>query len=163
MNVGLIFAVLPTLLDAQSVDVNFNDPRCGDGRRVCPTDPLLFTCVVTGNLAATITVKIENVLETDLNDDNTTYEHLPDGYTVQSHNVQTNVGSLNYTLVLSIVNASLLNGSLIICDSNLRGVDDGMAGCPVAGKLYSMCVRTLRHSCSHSIIVLEGLFKLLEG
>ena len=48
--------------------------------------------------------------------------------------VQGNVGSLNYILVLSIVNASLLNGSLIICDSNIGGVDDDMAGCAVAGK-----------------------------
>ena len=126
------------------MDVNFNNPRCGDGRRVCPTDPLLFTCVVTGSPANRITVEIENVFEIDLNDDNTTEGDLPDGFTVHSHNVQTNVGLLNYTLVLSIVNASLLNGSLIICDSNLGGVDDSMAGCPVAGKLYSMCVRTLR-------------------
>ena len=120
------------------MDVSFNDPRCGDGRGVCPTDPLLFTCVVTGSPVNSITVEIENVFEIDLNDDNTIDGDLPDGYTVQSHNVQTNVGSLNYTLVLSIVNASLLNGSLIICDSNLAGVDD-MAGCPVAGKLKYMC------------------------
>ena len=123
-----------TLLDAQSVVVNFNDTRCGDGRGVCQTDPLLFTCMVTGATANRITVKIENVLDIDLNDDNTIDGNLPDGFIVQSHNVQTNGGSLDYILVLSIVSASLLNGSLIICDSNIFGVDDGMAGCPVAGK-----------------------------
>ena len=118
------------------MDVSFNDTRCGDGRGVCPTDPLLFTCIVTGSTATSITVKIENILEIDFNADNTTDEYLPNGYTVQSHNVhwQTNVASLDYTLVLSIVNASQLNGSLIRCDSNLFGVDDSMAGCPVAGK-----------------------------
>ena len=125
------------------MDVNFNDPRCGDGRGVCPTDPLLFTCMVTGSPTNIITVRIEDVLDIDLNDDNTIVGDLPDGFTVQSHNVQTNVGSRDYTLVLSIVNASLLNGSLIRCDSNIIDVND-MAGCPVAGKLYSMCVRTLR-------------------
>ena len=129
------------------MDVNFNDSRCGDGRGVCPTDPLLFTCMVTGNQANSIIVKINNsVGEIRLMAGNIIQEldgGLPDGYTVQSHNIQTNDGSLDYTLVLSIVNASLLNGSLIICDSNLFGIDD-MAGCPVAGKLYSVCVRTLR-------------------
>ena len=121
-------------LDAQSVDVNFNDTRCGDGRGVCPTDPLLFTCMVTGSPADRITVEIENVFDIDLREDNTTVGDLPDGYTVQSHNVQTNDGLLNYILVLSIVNASLLNDSLIICDINLAGVDDSIAGCLVAGK-----------------------------
>ena len=116
------------------MDVSFNNSRCGDGRGVCPTDPLLFTCVVTGSTASRTTVEIENVLEIDLRQDNTIDGDLPDGYTVQSHNVQTNDGSLDYTLGLSIVSASLLNGSLIICDSNILGVDDGMAGCPVAGK-----------------------------
>ena len=116
--------------------VNFDNPRCGDGRGVCPTDPLLFTCVVTGNIATRITVRIKNVLNIDLNENNETVENLlPDGFTVQSHNVQNNVGSLDYTLVLSIVNATLLNGSLIICDSNTVNVDEGMAGCPVAGEL----------------------------
>ena len=122
------------------MDVNFNDLRCGDGRVVCPTDPLLFTCMVSGSTANRITVRIENVLDIDLNEDNTIDGDLPDGFTVQSRNVQTNAGSLDYTLVLSIVSASLLNGSLIICDSNILGVGDVMAGCPVAGKLYSMCV-----------------------
>ena len=114
--------------------MNFNNTRCGDGRGVCPTDPLLFTCVVTDSPVTIITVRIENGLVIQLHVDNTTQGDLPDGFSVQSHNVQTNVGSLDYTLVLSIVNASLLNGSLIICDSNIFGVDD-MAGCPVAGRL----------------------------
>ena len=123
------------------MDVNFNDPRCGDGRGVCPTDPLLFTCMVTGNPAASIIVKINNsVGEIRLMASNTTQEldgGLPDGFTVQSHNVQINDGSADYTLVLSIMNASLLNGnSMIICDSNIFGADDVSAGCPVAGKLY---------------------------
>ena len=124
------------------MDANFNDPRCEDGRGVCPTDPLLFTCAVTGNLAANIIVKINNsVGGISLTAANAIQEldgGLPDGFTVQSHNVQSNDGSLNYTLVLSIVSASLLNGSSIICDSNTFGVGDGLAGCPVAGKL-NMC------------------------
>ena len=147
VHVGLIF-FLSTFLDALSVDVNLNDPRCGDGGRVCPNDPLLFTCNVTDSPANIITVKIENVLDIDLNKDNTIDGDLPDGFTVQSKNVQINAEFVNYTLVLSIVNASLLNGSLIICDSNIRNVD-GMAGCPVAGKL--VCV--LEHWVFVQIII----------
>ena len=53
------------------MDVSFNNSRCGDGRGVCPTDPLLFTCIVTGSPADRISIEIENVLDIDLNDDNT--------------------------------------------------------------------------------------------
>ena len=124
------------------MDVNFNNTKCGDGRGVCPNAPLLFTCVVTGTTANIITVRIENVLDIDLGQDSTIVGDLPDGFTVHNRNVQTNDGSLDYTLVLFIVNASLLNGSLIICDGNTFGVNDSMAGCPVAGKLY-VCQNTV--------------------
>ena len=154
--------------------MNFNDPRCGDGRGLCPTDPLLFTCIVTGGTATSITVKIDDVLEIDFNVDNTIDGDLPDGFTVPSHNVQTNVGSLDYTLVLSIVNASLLNGSLIVCESNTFGVDDSTAECPVVGKLniYIVLVCVLKHwwSCTmsthHVVMPLffgqQGLLKLFK-
>ena len=120
------------------MDVNFNNPRCREDGGVCPTDPLLFTCVVTGSTAAIIVRINGSVGEIRLMSGNTIQEldgGLPDGFAVQSHNVQsTSDTSANYTIVLSIVSASLLNGSLI-CVSNILGVGDGVAECAVAGKL----------------------------
>ena len=39
------------------MEVSFNDTRCEDGRRVDPTDPLLFNCTITGVRGDRITVK----------------------------------------------------------------------------------------------------------
>ena len=43
---------------ALSVEASFNDPRCGDGRAVCPDDFLLFTCTVTDSMVNLATVRL---------------------------------------------------------------------------------------------------------
>ena len=131
------------------MDVSFNNSRCQEDKGVCPTDPLLFSCVVTDNTASSIIVKVNGsgaILLTSKNDVQELDGGLPDGFAVQSHNVlKNNVASVNYTLVLSIVSASLLNDSLI-CVSNLLGID-GVAECAVAGKLNT-CKALWVRSCS---------------
>ena len=123
------------------MNVSFNNSRCQEDKGVCPTDSLLFSCVVTGSRASSVIVKINGgvggirlTLENEIEELN---GGLPDGFAVQSHNVLQNK-SVNYTLVLSIVSASLLNDS-VICDINLVGVD-GVAECAVAGKWKALWV-----------------------
>ena len=123
------------------MEVSFNDTRCGGGRGVCLTDPLLFTCTVTGVISDDITVNFTAGHEIHINSYNTEVVDLPHGVTVHNQNVEItdyytltknkSVRVYEYMLTLSIVNASLLNGS-IICSVN--GSNDE-AECPVVGKL----------------------------
>lgn len=126
--------VVPLTGAQLSVKASFNDTRCDDGRiNVCPTDPLLFTCTVISSPIITITVIFPSGQTISLNTENTTVGDLPGGVSVKSKNV-TISGTFNYTLTLSIENASLLNGGGITCDTNaIDNVD--MARCPVAGEL----------------------------
>ena len=124
------------------MEVSFNDTRCG-GRGVCLTDPLFFTCIVTGVINDDITVNFTAGYEIHINSYNTTVVDLPHGVAVQNQNVEiadyytlTNNKSVRvyeYTLTLSIANVSLLNGS-IICSVN--GSNDE-AECSVVGKLVT--------------------------
>ena len=131
------------------MEVGFNDTRCGDGRGVCPTDPILFTCTVTGVINDDITVNFTAGYEIHINSYNTTVVDLPRGVTVQNQNVEIadytltknkSVRVYEYMLTLSIVNASLLNGS-IICSVNGSSDDNDEAECPVVGKfvIWSRC------------------------
>ena len=120
------------------MEVSFNDTRCEDGKRVDPTDPLLFTCTITGVWSYRITVKFPTDHEIHLYYDDGIEEDLPDGVNVQNQSVEYDrrYRQYNYTLTLSIVNTTL-NGSLI-CDSDETDAADGMAGCLVVGK-FNVC------------------------
>ena len=127
------------------MEVGFNDTRCGEGRGVCLTDPLLFTCTVTGVINDDITVTFTAGYEIHINSSNTTVGDLPHGVYIQNQNVEItdytltrnkSVRIYEYMLTLSIVNASLLNGS-IICSINGINASNDEAECPVFGKLVT--------------------------
>ena len=105
---------------------------------MCPNDPLIFTCNVTGSDVDRSIVTLPSGGEVALRSDNTILveENLPDGVTVQFHNATVNNGVADYILSLTIERASLLNGGVILCfDSSLTPVIDE-ASCPVAtGKI----------------------------
>ena len=128
----------PTFLPAAvpSVVVNFNDTRCADGGRVCPTDSLLFTCTTSEISVLRVTLPSGDVLV--VFSDGTITGNLPDGLSVESSSVAVNDGGLssNYTISLSIDDAALLAGSMIVCDDGTSGNQD-MAGCSVVGKFYN--------------------------
>ena len=119
-----------------SVEANFNDTRCADGGRVCPTDSLLFTC--TANESTILRVTLPSGVRLYLSSSGMPTGSLPDGFSVESHSVAENDGgaSYNYTLSLSIDNAFLLAGGVIVCDDATPGNQD-MAGCPTVGKFYN--------------------------
>ena len=141
------------------MEVSFNDTRCEDGKRVDPTDPLLFTCTITGVRSSRITVKFPTGHEIHLLNGNRIVEDLPDGVNVQNRSVEyaydRGYREHNYKLTLSIVNTTL-NGGLL-CDSDETDAADGMAGCLVVGKfetavltpqLYSALCRMTCLLCS---------------
>ena len=117
-----------------ATDSNFNDTRCKYGGVVCPTDPLLFTCMVTDSPAtrATIAFSFAEMELIGLTNNNVTQGIVPEGIHIQSYSV-TGDGPYDYTLILVIANASLLNGGWLACGSNVGDVDRD--GCPVAGEL----------------------------
>ena len=119
---------------APSVVVNFNDTRCTDGGGVCSTDSLLLTCTANEIIILRVTLPSDGTLGVFNDGTVTGIGTLPAGFSVESSNAIMNPGGLsyNYTLSLSIENASLLNGSMIVCDDNT--INQDMAGCPVVGK-----------------------------
>ena len=142
---------------APSVVVNFNDTRCTDGGRVCPTDSLLFTCAANEIFTLSLRVTLPSGYVLALNNDGTLYGigSLPDGFSVESSSVAENDGgtSFNYTLSLSIENASLLAGGVIACDDSTVA-NRVMAECPTVGKFYH-----ITHSYAiHIIIIIIDIF-----
>ena len=115
---------------------SFNETNCGDGGSVCSTDPVLFTCNITGSSGTVSTVTFPSGDAIVLNKDNSRAGMIPEGYTLQSAIASMHGGLNNFVLTFSIESASLLNGSDIICNSGLVGGIE-MAGCPVAGKFWS--------------------------
>ena len=113
---------------------SFNDSRCAAGG-VCATDPLLFTCEVNGAFLLRVIPPTgrQEVISVGDTTDNIV---LPDGYTAVSLDLSKTDGvERDISLQIAIENASLLNGSEIICDdSTPRNVV--MAGCPLRG----MCI-----------------------
>ena len=109
---------------------NFNDTRCTDGGRVCPTDSLLFTC--TANEIILLRVTLPSGFELVLSSPATTIG-TPDGFSVESNaTVNDDCLSYNYTLSLSIENASLLAGGAInVSDDNTT---INQYKCPMIGK-----------------------------
>ena len=119
-----------------SVDASFDDPRCGMDERVCPNDPLLFTCTVTGSddsLAAVTLPSEEIVLILSDNTTSVGEEGLPVGVRVHSHDAVDD-GTRNYTLTLAIDRASILNGNNVVCANGVSGPPIAEASCPVAGR-----------------------------
>ena len=131
----LIFPVVPVEA-AVSVDASFDDPRCGMDERVCPNDPLLFSCTVTGSTADLATVRLPSGERVLILRDNTTSGggDLPDGVRVVS--VAVGDGPRDYTLLLAIDRASILNGSNVVCADGATGPPIAEASCPVAGRYY---------------------------
>ena len=81
-------------MQAVSVDASFDDPRC-EGERVCPNDPLLFTCTVTGSIIGDARVTLPSGQTVDINSDNTISViggSLPGGVMVQSHDASVDGG-----------------------------------------------------------------------
>ena len=104
---------------------------------MCPNDPLLFTCTVTGSSVSRAIVTLPSGEEVAIRDDNTVIgEDLPDGVILFDHSAVMNSGVADYTLVLAIVTASLLNDGMIECDSLTSLTDE--AACPVATGKTSM-------------------------
>ena len=124
-----------------SVDASFNDPRCEMDERVCPNDPLLFTCTVTGSTDSLATVILPSEEVVAIFSTNITIsgeEGLPDGVRVHSYNAVGD-GPRDYTLLLAIDRASILNGSNVMCADGATGPPIAEASCPVAGR-YSIYI-----------------------
>ena len=117
---------------ALSVEASFNDPRCGDGRAVCPDDPLLFTCTVTDSMSDLATVRLPSGQQVNIDEHNTISVAgvLPAGVTIQSYNAMVDGDLRNYTLSLAFERASLLTGS-VICDARFASNRQEVT-CPIA-------------------------------
>ena len=118
---------------------SFSDGRCeADG--VCPNDPLLFTCEVNETSVLRLTLPGQSPVAYVAGSTPDTVS-LPAGITVKSLDTPDNAPG-NFTLTLSIENASLLAGSEIRCDD---GTDSNaaMAACPLLGmyiQVYLHCM-----------------------
>ena len=101
---------------------------------MCPNNPLLFTCTVTGSSVDRAIVILPSGEEVAIRDDNTVIgeEDLPHGVIVYDHSAVMNGGVADYVLILMIDTASLLNDGMIECsDATLTPLTDE-AACPVA-------------------------------
>ena len=110
---------------------NFSDARCALGG-VCPNDPLVFTCELNDVALLQLTLPTgynEFVSVGDMADD----VSLPAGFTAHSLVVEEiDEAARSIVLILSILNATLLNGGEIKCDDTANIV--AMAGCLLAGE-----------------------------
>ena len=125
---------------AVSVDASFDDPRCEMDERVCPNDPLLFTCTVTGSDDSVASVTLPSEQFVIIRSDNSTAsgeEGLPGGVRVVSHDA-IDSGVVNYTLTLVIDRASILNGNNVTCADGSRPPLTAQAPCPVATGTYNL-------------------------
>ena len=103
--------------------------------RVCPNDPLLFSCIVTGSDASLATVTLPSgeiviILSTNRTSGG---GDLPNGVTVHSHDAVGD-GLVDYTLLLAIDRAFILNGNNVVCADGATGPPIAEASCPVAGR-----------------------------
>ena len=127
-----VVIIMPFAAATPSAVASFSDARCTAGG-VCPNDPLIFTCEV--NDAITLRVALptgeqEVVSIGDIPSD----LHLPAGFTVDTLFIaEMDILKRNFSLTLSIENASLLNGGQITCD-DITTRSTAMAGCPLAGE-----------------------------
>ena len=110
---------------------SFSDGRCeADG--VCPNDRLLFTCELNEVNILRLTLPGQSPVAYIAGSNPDTVA-LPAGITVQSLDIPSS-GRGNFTLTLSIENASLLAGSEIRCDDNDDSdTNAAMAACRILG------------------------------
>ena len=118
-----------------SVDASFDDPRCEMDGRVCPNDPLRFTCTVTGSTdsVASVTLPSGEIVIILSRNRISGGEGLPGGVTVVAHDARVDGGTANYTLTLAIERASILTGNSVICADGAVVPQTDEASCSVAG------------------------------
>ena len=115
----------------------FNDSRCVAGG-VCPTDPLLFTCELNEVFLLRVVLPTGDQEVTSVGDDAADVR-LPAGFFANVLNItNTYDPTRNFFLVLTIVNATLLNGGEMRCDDTTQG-SAIMAGCPLLGQFEKKC------------------------
>ena len=117
------------------MDASFDDPRCEMDERVCPNDPLLFSCTVTGSDESVATVRLPSGQFVNILITNTISlggEGLPVGVRVVSQDARVDGGTANYTLTLAIDRASILNGNSVTCADGGFSPQTAQASCPVA-------------------------------
>ena len=121
-----------------SVEASFDDSRCETDERVCPNDPLLFSCTVTGSDADLASVRLSSGQFVNIDSDNTTSfggGTLPVGVRVHSHDARVDGGVVDYTLTLAIDRASILAGNSVTCADGAVVPQTDEASCPVAGSV----------------------------
>ena len=119
---------------APSPAVFFNDSRCANAS-VCvdSSDPLLFTCELYHVVILRLVLPNGGHEHISLGDGSTSIK-TPAGFKAESLDIQEiDKFTRNFSLTLSIANASLLDGREIKCD-NTTSIIKGMAGCPVCSK-----------------------------
>ena len=122
---------------------------------MCATDPLFFTCEL--NEVALLRVTLPSGYKEPISTgDNTTDVALPNGFTAVSLRIHIgNENIKNFSLTLSIANASLLAGGEIRCDNTtLSSVVS--AGCPLRSKLVVL-IRETRGTCMNLLCRLHLL------
>ena len=117
--------------------------------RVCPNDPLLFTCTVTESIIGDARVTLPSGQTVDINSDNTISViggSLPGGVMVQSHDASVDGGVANYTVILAIERAFILTGRSVICDSKTLAQLTDSASCPLStGSPDLVCITQTLH------------------
>ena len=112
---------------------SFNDTRCVAGG-VSLDDPLVFTCEISN--AYILRVGLSNCYQDYIYLGSTADSlYLPAGFTAESLVTTKTYYGGNFSLTLSVANASLLNGGQITCDDS-TSQNQVMAGCPLAGKPF---------------------------
>ena len=109
--------------DAASSLAKFNDSRC-TGSGVCLNDPLLFTCELNKTFLLRVVLPngVQEVTAIGDNAEDIALDNVP-GVIVKSFNVTAINGDMrNFSLTLSIINASLLDGGEIMCDDTTNKV-----------------------------------------
>ena len=114
-----------------SAVANFSDARCTAGG-VSPDDPLVFTCEISN--AVYLRIDLPACYQDYISIGDTVDRlDVPAGFTAESLVItEIDDTTRNFSLTLSIANASLLNGGQITCCETSQNMV--MAGCPLAGK-----------------------------
>ena len=117
---------------------SFTNAACATGG-VNPTDPLLFTCEVNGVILLRVFLPTGDQEIASLGDTAADID-LPTGFTAVSLNItEIDESTRNFNLIISIANASLLEGGEIVCDDTTSR-NQARASCPTFGKLNSLAL-----------------------
>ena len=122
--------------DAVSLSMaSFNDTRCTvEDKCVYLTDPLFFTCELNNVIALRVVFSNDHKEVFSVGNAKPDSINLPDGIFVMSLIIsEIDESARNISLTLSISNASLLDGGIIICDDTTPH-NKLIAGCQVCGK-----------------------------